>query len=144
MSFRLFIYYCAIYGGCAAYVGWALGKPVALSNGVTRAAVRGLLVGFVLGMALGLIDALWSVSSRRLLQIGARVLVAATAGCLAGFLGGLIGQAFYGRLQWSVFLVLGWTLTGLLVGGSLGAFDLLDRLMRSEDLRGARRKALHG
>jgi len=26
MSFRWFIYYCALCGGCAAYLGWALGK----------------------------------------------------------------------------------------------------------------------
>ena len=26
MSFRLFIYYCAVLGGCAAFVGWGLGR----------------------------------------------------------------------------------------------------------------------
>ena len=32
MSFRLFIYYCAICGGWAALVGWALGRILAPSG----------------------------------------------------------------------------------------------------------------
>ena len=26
MSFRRFVYYCAVCGGCAAYAGWVLGR----------------------------------------------------------------------------------------------------------------------
>jgi hypothetical protein len=144
MSFRLFIYYCALCGGCAAYVGWALGRLPAIQNSVTLAAVRGLLVGLTLSLALGLIDALASVSSFRLGTIGLRVLVATVSGCIAGFIGGFVGQIFYKWLQLSLFLVVGWTLAGLLIGGSLGVFEVLDRLMRDEDVGGAQRKSLHG
>jgi hypothetical protein len=28
MSFRLFIYYCTVCGGLAAYLGWALGRII--------------------------------------------------------------------------------------------------------------------
>jgi hypothetical protein len=50
----------------------------------------------------------------------------------------------FGWLRSSAWLVFGWTLTGLLIGASLGVFEVLSRLLRGEDLRGARRKLLHG
>src|SRR5689334_949717 len=34
MSFRLFIYYCALCGGGGAFLGWMLGRPVNLSSSV--------------------------------------------------------------------------------------------------------------
>ena len=39
MSFRLFIYYCALSGGCAAFVGWFVGR-VARVAGVGREVQR--------------------------------------------------------------------------------------------------------
>src|SRR5262249_1623773 len=39
---------------------------------------------------------------------------------------------------------LGWALTGLLIGASLGVFDVLARLVRGQELRGARRKVRNG
>jgi hypothetical protein len=144
MSFRLFIYYCAVCGGCAAYVGWVLGNLTSIQRTVTQTAVRGLLVGLVLGLALAVVDAVGNLSRLRVGAVGLRALVAGASGCVAGFLGGMLGQALFSWKHWSVFVVLGWTLTGLLIGGSLGIFDILSRLMREEDLRGAARKTLKG
>jgi hypothetical protein len=144
MSFRLFIYYCALCGGCAAYLGWALGKLAAIRHAVLQAGVRGLVLGMAVGLALALVDALWNVAPGRWAAVGGRVLVGGAAGCVAGFVGGLVGQAFFNWLQSSACLVFGWALTGLLIGASLGVFEVLSRLLRDEELRGARRKLLHG
>src|SRR5437667_452925 len=55
MAFRLFIYYCAMCGGCAALAGWALGHPLAPSGGVQESAVKGLFVGGAVGGDLSLL-----------------------------------------------------------------------------------------
>src|SRR3954447_9859416 len=144
MSFRLFIYYCALCGGCAAYLGWVLGKLATARSPVMQAGIKGLLLGMVLGLALAVVDALWNFSWARALSALLRMLVCGAVGCIAGFFGGFIGQALYGWRQVSLFLVFGWTLTGLLIGASLGAFDLFSRLLHEEDLGGALRKVVNG
>jgi hypothetical protein len=144
MSFRLFIYYCAICGGWAALVGWALGRLTAPEEGVSRAAVQALVLGLALGLALSLVDALWNLSGRLTVEGGIRVLVAVVIGCLAGLLGGTVGEALSKWTHLSAFIVFGWTLTGMLIGASLGVYDILTRLVRQENLRGARRKMLNG
>jgi MFS family permease len=144
MSFRLFVYYCAVIGGGMAYVAWALGRIPDVENTVGQAGLQGLFLGLTVAFGLGLVDALWNLSGRRIGLVLGRVLVAVVVGSLGGFFGGAIGQLLYGRLQFSVFLLLGWTITGLLVGSAPGVFDVLARLMRDEDLRGARRKVVNG
>src|SRR5947209_12461214 len=130
MSFRLFIYCCWRCGGCGAYVGWLLGRIPSIENPVGLQAVRGLFLGAMVALSLGLIDALWNTSRGQLVQVVLRVLTAVAVGCLGGLLGGTIGQALYGRLQLSLFLIVGWTITGLLIGPAPGVFDILARLMR--------------
>jgi hypothetical protein len=144
MSFRLFIYYCAACGACAAYLGWVVGRLFALDNDLLVAGVKGMFLGMIVAFALGLVDALWAYSPSQVLQIGPRVLLAGTIGTLGGLFGGLFGQLFYGQLQFSVFLIFGWTITGLLIGSSLGVFDILARVLRGEDMRGAMRKIING
>jgi hypothetical protein len=144
MSFRLFIYYCAVCGGCAAYLGWILGRLLSGEGALGEAALKGMFLGMIVALALGLVDALWSFSASQVLQVVPRVLLAGTIGALGGLFGGLIGQFFYGWLQFSLFLIFGWTITGLLIGSSLGVFDILARLVRGEDLRGAQRKIRNG
>jgi hypothetical protein len=144
MSFRSFIAYCALYGGCAAYVGWALGKFAFIRDPVIQVAVKGLLVGLLLGLALAVVDSMWNFSPGRLGLIGLRAFVAGFVGCVAGFFGGMIGQALYGWLQLSLLVVVGWTLTGLLLGASQGVFDLFYSMSRHEDVSGPRRKMVNG
>jgi hypothetical protein len=144
MSFRLFIYYCALCGGGGAFVGWGFGRVLARSEGVLAQGVKGLWLGVALAFALALVDALWNFSLRRPLAIAWRVLSAVPVGGLAGLLGGLLGEALYGRWHWGALLVLGWTLVGLLVGVSIGVFDLLVRLAEGTDQHGAVRKVVNG
>jgi len=145
MTFRLFIYYCALYGGCAAFVGWMLGRWTAggdMESPVAKAAVKGMLLGMLLALGLALVDGLWSFSLGQVVQVALRTVVAVVVGTVGGLLGGVIGELLYGWL--SFFLVIGWIITGLLIGASLGVFDVLSAAIRQENARGARRKFMNG
>jgi hypothetical protein len=145
MSFRWFIYYCALFGGWAALVGWLLGRWLAPETWpIFGAALKGLFLGLTVALAVGLVDSLWVFSLRQAGQVALRAGTAVLVGCVGGFFGGMLGQAFYGWTEWSLFLVLGWTFTGLLVGLSIGVFELLTGLIRGEDWSGARRKLVNG
>jgi hypothetical protein len=144
MSFRSFIYYCALCGGCAAYVGWVLGRPITAQSTVTRAAVQGLFLGLMIALSLGLLDGLWNGSAGRSGELLLRVLTAVAVGCLGGWLGGMLGQALFRHSANSFVLLIGWVLTGVLVGGALGVYDLLSCALREEDMRGAVRKTVNG
>ena len=148
MSFRWFIYYCAVCGGCAALVGWMLGKLPPFSPGVLLDALKAMYVGLMLGIVLSLIDSLMNFAWSRLFLVAARVLTAGVVGGVAGLLGGLITGGVTRNLD-IVSLqiagqILGWTLTGLLIGAAIGVFDLLVALLRKHDVGGALRKVVHG
>jgi hypothetical protein len=144
MSFRLFVYYCALCGGGGAFLGWAIGRSVSLNSPVLTQGIKGMLLGLAVTFALGLVDALWVFPLRRFVAIGLRVCTAMVIGTMGGLLGGLVSQALYGWTERAVFLVLGWTITGFLIGVSLGVFDLLASLARGQDAGAALRKILKG
>ena len=148
MSFRWFIYYCAVCGGCAALVGWMLGKLPPFSPGVLLDALKAMYVGLMLGIVLSLIDSLMNFAWSRLFLVAARVLTAGVVGSVAGLLGGLITGGVTRNLNIVPLQIagqiLGWTLTGLLIGAAVGVFDLLVALLRKHDVGGALRKVVHG
>lgn len=149
MSFRLFIYYCAFCGGWAAFLAWVLGRPFP-GDKVYGAGFKGLLLGMLIAAGLGLVDALLNLDYRQVEQIAKRVGITVGVGCIAGLFGGIFGQALYGAVQQfssvlaSVFLIMGWTITGFLIGASIGAFDVLTRVQKKEDIHGAMRKVING
>lgn len=147
MSFRLFIYYCALCGGWAAFVGWALATPVAPAEQIKNAGVKGMFLGMFVALGLSLVDACWNLSLSQFLQIVMRVGVAVLVGIVGGLLGGMLGQLFYGlTTQWPivswVFFVFGWTLVGLLVGASVGVFEILFAVITQKNLGFAVRKLI--
>jgi hypothetical protein len=144
MSFRLFIYYCALCGGGGAFFGWMLGRPVNLSNDILKQGFKGMFLGLSVALALALIDGLWVFSLRRFVSIGLRVATAVVVGTLGGLLGGLIGQALFHWKEFAAFHVLGWTVTGFLIGLSLGVFDLMANLLQGQDPGAALRKIFKG
>lgn len=144
MSFRWYIYYCALFGGCSAYVGWALGRLPSVETPFLLAVIRGLFLGLTLALGLTLVDIVWHHSRRDRADAIWRLLVAGLAGSAGGILGGAVGQRLYGPTQWSVFLILGWAITGTLIGAAPALFDLLIRLAQDEDSSAARRKLWNG
>jgi len=142
MSFRLFVYWCALCGGWAAAVGWAAGRTLAGGNSLGNAGIKGMFLGALIALALGLVDALWVYSLRQLARIVPRVLACVAVGTVGGLFGGVLGQLLF---DWhNLLLILGWVLTGLMVGAAIGLFDLLRAWVREESLRGVRRKVLRG
>jgi hypothetical protein len=146
MSFRLFIYYCAAWGACAAFVGWILGRALAGEPGLSSASVKGLALGVLVALGLGLVDALAAASQRDFAALGVRLTLALLIGAVGGLFGGFIGQLFFGFSdgKWPSLLVFGWTLTGLLIGIAPSAFDFLAAVLRNEERHGAKRKLRNG
>ena len=138
MSFRFFIYYCALCGGWAALLGWILGRILSPESDFGKAGIRGLGLGLMVALGLGLVDSLWNLSLRDVGQISLRVGVGVLVGAVGGLLGGLMGQALYGIGR--PLLVVGWMLTGLLVGASIGAGEVLQGLIHQQNLGGSTRK----
>jgi hypothetical protein len=144
MSFRLFVYWCALCGGWAAAAGWGLGRLAAGEDSLGSAGIKGMCLGMLIALALGVVDALWVYSLRQPRHVTPRVLACVAVGTVGGLLGGFVGQLLFDWKNWAALLVLGWGLTGLMVGVSLGAFDFLRGWVREEDLGPAGRKVLRG
>jgi hypothetical protein len=148
MSFRLFIYYSAVGGAWAAFFGWLFGRIPLHMSGVLRSGLKGLLLGLAVALVLALLDALWNYSIYKVFEIVPRVVVAAVIGSTGGLLCGVVGQAL---INWigegvaaAIIQIMGWTVAGLLIGTSLGLYDLLLGLLRQQSIRGSLRKFING
>ncbi len=144
MSFRLFVYWCTLCGGWAAAGGWAAGRALAGGDPLGNAGIKGLCLGTFVALALGLVDALWVFSFRQFRRILPRVLACVAIGAVGGLLGGVLGQLLFDWQGLALLLILGWAVTGVLVGAAIGVFDFLRAWVREESLRGVQRKVLRG
>jgi hypothetical protein len=152
MSFKLFIYYCAICGGWAALAGWALGLALGAiaENALFRVMIEGLCVGMLVALALGFVDILWNTGGRQMSQALLRGLIVAGIGCVSGLLGAAIGQVLVLLAGWvthrdiDILGVVGWVLSGLLIGASVGVYDWWQHQQRGEAAAGAARKVRNG
>jgi hypothetical protein len=145
MSFRLFIYYCAMCGGGAAFFGWVLGRLLAPADEVGAAGIKGAFLGLTVALGLSIVDAVWNLSRGQLGQGLARVGTAILVGFVGGLVGGILGQLLYEASRGlGLFLVFGWTLTGLLIGTSIGVFEILSSVIRQADLSGSLKKLVNG
>lgn len=157
MSFRLFIYYCAVWAGVAAFAGWFMGRAVAgqeqgADPTVLQAAAKGMFLGMLvtLGLCLieamvGLVEALKTLSVGQLGWMGLSIACSVGIGAFGGLFGGALGQALYGVTGgMGLFLVFGWTVTGFLIGSSLGAFDAAFSLIKKQNIGGPLRKIIKG
>jgi hypothetical protein len=155
MSFRWFIYYCALCGGWSAFLGWVLGRILSPQREILAAGVTGMFVGILIALGLGLLDVAWNLSRHRLGQGVLRVTVGVLVGGMGGYFGATVGQALFGltgdATKWSVlhifgllFRTAGWTITGLLIGTSIGAFEMIVSLLRGESTHWAKRKIMKG
>jgi hypothetical protein len=144
MSFRLFIWWCSLCGCWAALAGWGAGRLIAGDDPLGSAGIKGLCLGALVALGLGLVDALWTFSLRQSGQLAPRVGICVIIGAVGGVAGGVVGQLLFDLHAAPVMLVLGWGLTGLMVGVSIGAFDFLRGWVYREELRGSGRKLVRG
>jgi Inner membrane component of T3SS, cytoplasmic domain len=142
MSFKLYIYYCALLGGWAAFVSWTLAQGTGMrdiNNEYLRAALVAAVVGLLVAGAIGAVDALLNaIGSQRIV----RVLICLSIGLIGGMFGGLIGQVLHSLLHVPFFV--GWILTGAGIGASLGVYDLLRAVMQQQDMHIPFKKTLNG
>jgi hypothetical protein len=144
MSFRLFVYWCALCGGWAAVAGWALGQALGPGDSLGSTGIKGMFLGMAIALALGLVDAVWAFSLRQVARVVPRVVVCGVVGTVGGLVGALTGQLLFDRESVSAFLIGGWVLTGLMVGLSIGSYDFLRSWTREEELAWAAKKLLRG
>jgi hypothetical protein len=142
MSFRLFIYYCAVCGGWAAFVTWGILEATGLRGRVNPylwSALTGGLLGMIVAAALGAVDALLNaVGWQRLVRVG----ICLGIGLIGGTFGGFAGEFLHSVLHFPVFL--GWILTGACIGASLGIYDLLCSWRTKGDMRAPLKKIRNG
>src|SRR5579872_5181546 len=96
MSFKLFVYYCALCGGWAGLMSWAFSLAV---SGIEDDRVRYMLVaallGFFVAAAISAVDALLN---DKLLPGLMRVGIAVSLSFIGSMIVGLIGQVIYRKL----------------------------------------------
>jgi hypothetical protein len=146
MSFKTFIYYCAICGGWAGFLAWVVRtfvigdnnyKASLIGDGLLRQGVIGAFLGLFIGGMIGLLDAILNTTGFARMV---RFLICAGL----GFIGGL-GCAIAGEIiRGSVGMYLwGWMMVGVVIGGSIGVYDLL-RNAGSKGMGLAIRKVIRG
>jgi hypothetical protein len=142
VSFKLFIYYCALGGAWAAFLAWTFVQVAGIrdvQSTFSKATLIGGCLGLCVATVIGFLDALLNaVGFQRFLRVGVCLVI----GLLGGMLGGFIGELFYEKLGMPLFF--GWMLAGACVGASLGVFDLIRALALSSSLRVPIKKTLNG
>jgi hypothetical protein len=144
MSFRLFVFTCALCGACMALAGWGLGRALGSEHRLADAGIKGTFLGMLIALGLGMIEAAWNIPAGRSATRIASVLLGVGIGSLGGLIGGVFGEFLYGWERWAALLVLGWTMTGMLVGASIGAFNLLAAVLGLKELEGPLRQLARG
>jgi hypothetical protein len=153
MSFRLFIYYCALCGGWAALLGWGLAQFVVTAVNLNKIeqsrwydVIMGTCLGGLIAFGVGLADALGNraggTAAQAMARVTSRGVIAGLVGLGAGFLGTLIGTGLASVSDY--FVVVGWVIVGLAIGVAVGGLEVVARLTRGEGAGGAVRKLING
>jgi hypothetical protein len=144
MSFKYFIYYCAVLGGWAALLVWGLNQlPQVRNIGselVKTPLVAGLL-GLFMAATVGGLDAMLNASGKERL---ARILICAGIGLVGGMIGGLVGQVLYNLREMALLRTVGWVLVGVSIGASIGVYDLVRSAAAREESRVPLKKVFNG
>jgi hypothetical protein len=126
---------------------WAVQQFIGLQSEAMRgkelmkATIIGALLGLALAGVIGFLDALLnSGGAARYVRVGICVIV----GFFGSMFGAMVGQFLFEKTDKLPFLVFGWTLVGVIIGASLGVFDLLRALRANEGMRQALRKVING
>lgn len=150
MSFRLFVYYCFLFGAWAGFLGWLLGVmlapkvPQASADTyfatVLRTSIIGMFLGFSVAVWLSTLDAAFSLTLRKPGKIVARVFAAMLLGLFGGLFGSFVGGSVYHFVQWDSIFMISWIIVGMLVGMSISFFEVCASLITAKDFGGAFKK----
>lgn len=149
MSFRMFVYYCAVLGGWSGFVGWLLGWGLAPrvppSNvdyfpSVLHDTITALFLGFAVALALSFLDATFNLTLRKFGKVLLTVFAAAAIGVFGGMCAGFIGGSAFFQTNWNSVFLVSWIILGLLVGMSISFFQLVGSLVSQKDFGHAMKK----
>jgi hypothetical protein len=152
VSFRLFIYYSAICGAWAALIGRAfvqfLIQPAvqtsASSTWVTQDMLLGCALGLSVALVLGVLDTLWELNGYRYGLVLLRGAVTGLIGAIAAGAGTAVGLLLVRWLPSGFGVVVGWMVTGSLIGIAVGVCNLGIQWRMGDRSGGARRKLVNG
>lgn len=150
MSFRIFVYYCAVAGAWAGFLGWVLGRMLAPAGGshyvpmVLRTIVLGMCLGLCVSAGLSFLDAYFNLSLSQLGKVLVRVFAAVFLGVFGGLFGSFIAGSLFFLMEGTFIegfaFLIGWTIVGLFIGASICSFEILTSLMTKRDFASASRK----
>src|SRR5437868_847311 len=109
MSFKIFIYYCAVLGGWAAFLVWGINQVPAIqaiTNELVKTSLIAALLGLLLAGTVGALDAQLNASEQ---ERGGRIVICAMIGLLGGLVAGLLGQAL-ARYVTTHLIIVAWIL----------------------------------
>ncbi|MFN4259956.1 MAG: FHA domain-containing protein [Gemmataceae bacterium] len=142
MSFKLFVYYCALFGAWAAFLAWAFAQFVVIPYvpaGMLSTAVIAGVMGLFLGIGIGSVDAyLNATGAQRFARVGLSVAVGLVGGMISGLFGALIFEYVVSVRSF------GWVLVGMTIGIAIGMFDMVRAFTTGQGQRYAIRKVLYG
>jgi hypothetical protein len=157
MSFRLFVYYCAVVGAWCGLIGWALGIAALLLTSPTvdsypryilRVCLQGTFLGFTIAFGLSFLDAMFNFSLWQFSKVFIRVLFATLLGLFAGLFGSFIGGSLYfmtssfGNVFGGISFVIGWTIVGFFIGISISLFEIVASVIAKQGMGGAINKII--
>lgn len=120
MSLPRLVYYCAVIGGWAAFIGWFFSEMF-LQSDSAGGSVQVALVGGLVGAAIGAgLNAVAGMANGQWKQLLMRTLPGLIGGGLGGALGGLAGNILF---MVGVPRAFGWCLMGLGIGVVEGLYE---------------------
>ncbi len=138
MSFYRLIFYHAMLGGWAAFVGWFVSELLFLHRSANPDFGWNVLAASLVGAAIGGGIALVGViANGRFRGSELRLAFCLFGGLLGGALGGLVGGLIFRVAQYLVVQALGWMIMGLGIGGIDGIFDRSPKKIRNGLIGGA-------
>ncbi len=142
MNFKMFMYYCALCGGWAALITWAIQQAAGMQTWTGSTVMKSVIIAAILGILLagviGLLDALMNaVGFARMV----RVVICLAVGFVGSLAGGGIGELIFMTVGMKF---IGWALVGAVIGASIGVFDLLRASSSGKGFKQAVRKIVNG
>ncbi len=135
MSLNRLIFYSAMIGGWAAFVGWLISETLLIRRSVPEGwwgflviLLTGALVGGCIAGGLTLLGGVASGSFKGQLH---RFLPGFLGGLIGGAVGSMLGNSIYLVINHWFVLLLGWTVMGLAIGAVEGIYDRSSKKLRN-------------
>jgi hypothetical protein len=138
MSLQRLVFYSAMVGGWAAFVGWLMSEVAFLHRAQEMSLVALVLTAALVGAAIGAgLNLLAGTAAGQGRFPILRVLFGLAGGFAGGAVGGYLGNVLYGLLPSIWLRALGWMVMGLGIGAVEGLYDRSWKKIRNGLIGGA-------